>query len=159
VSGNIEKQREASEEAGPQLGRLGATVGFRMRRVQIQFASRFAAQTAEYKMRSGLFSSLAIIDANPGMSQQELSRVVGLDKSVAVQIVDELEERGFAQRERSKVDRRRHLLTVTPEGQAFLDKMFAVVGDVEDEALRDLGEQERAALHKLLDQMYNILAR
>ncbi|RYY26652.1 MAG: MarR family transcriptional regulator [Sphingomonadales bacterium] len=141
------------------LGRLGKTVGFRMRRVQIQFSNSFAAKTAEYGMRSGLFSSLAIISGNPGMSQQELSRVVGLDKSVTVQIVDELENRGFARRERSKIDRRRHSLKVTPDGEAFIDKMFAIVGDVEDEAMQHLSAAERASLHELLDRMYDILAR
>jgi DNA-binding MarR family transcriptional regulator len=127
--------------------------------VQNQFAADFAAASAEFGMRSGLFSSLAVISANPGISQQELSGVVGLDKSVAVQIVDDLEARGLARRERSTIDRRRHSLTATPEGEAFLETMFARLEDVEGRALRQFTPEERAELSGMLDRMYAILMR
>src|SRR4051794_12603534 len=84
------------------LGRLGEFIGFRLRRVQNQLSRDFAAATTEHNLRSGLFSSLALISSNPGVSQNELSQEVGLDKSVTVTIVDDLEERGWATRKRSK---------------------------------------------------------
>lgn len=142
-----------------QLGRLNDYVGFRMRRVQNQLSANFIAETAQFGIRTGLFSSLALIEANPGLSQQELSSTVGLDKSITVQIVDELEKRGWAQRERSKVDRRRHALTILPEGKKFLDQLFDIMAQVEAEVLAQLSAEERPIFDAALDRMYDVFHR
>ena len=142
-----------------QLGRLGDYVGFRMRRVQNQLSADFAAATAHYSIRAGLFSSLALIEANPGISQQELSSTVGLDKSITVQIVDELERRDWAKRTRSTVDRRRHSLTVRPAGKQTLDELFAIMVDVESEVLAQLSPAERPLFDAALDRMYAVFHR
>jgi DNA-binding MarR family transcriptional regulator len=136
------------------LGRIGDFVGFRLRRIQNQLSRNLALATAEQNLRSGLFSSLAIIEANPGLSQNELSREVGLDKSVTVQIVDELEKRGLAKRVRSKVDRRRYALRVTPRGAEYLDQLFKTLTATESAVLNALTPEEIVLLNGLLDRMY-----
>jgi DNA-binding MarR family transcriptional regulator len=153
--------RRASEaEPGRiSLGRLGDVVGFRLRRVQNQLSRNFAAVTAGEGLRSGLFSSLAIVSANPGISQSELSREVGLDKSVTVTIVDELEKFGWAERHRSPQDRRRHALYVTPAGEAKLDGLFAKMEKTESAALHQLSPDELRTLGELLDRMYEAIVR
>lgn len=148
-----------ASEARLNLGRLGDFVGFRLRRVQNQLSRDFAAETAAQGLRSGLFSSLAIISANPGVSQSELSREVGLDKSVTVTIVDELEKFGWAERRRSPHDRRRHALYTTPEGEAHLDELFAIVAKTEDAVLHQLSPAEHHVLSELLDRMYAACVR
>lgn len=155
-----QSKTEAGEPTGKlQLGRLGDYVGFRMRRVQNQLSAGFAAATAHYGIRAGLFSSLALIEANPGISQQELSSTVGLDKSITVQIVDELERRGWARRTRSTVDRRRHSLTIEPDGKKTLDELFAIMVEVEAEVLAQLSPQERPMFDAALDRMYAVFHR
>jgi DNA-binding MarR family transcriptional regulator len=141
-------------EEGYSLGRLGDFIGFRMRRVQNQLSRDFAAATAHLNLRSGLFSSLAIIAANPGISQNELSKLVALDKSVTVGIVDDIEARGWGIRKRSKTDRRRHSLFITRAGQASLDELFGALAKTEDAVLHQLSPDEFAVLHRLLDRMY-----
>ncbi len=158
----VRERAKVAETAGDgrlNLGRLGDYVGFRMRRVQNQLSADFAAATAHYGIRAGLFSSLALIEANPGISQQELSGTVGLDKSITVQIVDELEKRGWAQRERSKVDRRRHSLTVLPGGKKTLDELFAIMVKVEADVLAQLSPEERPIFDGALDRMYDVFHR
>lgn len=137
-----------------QLGRLGDFIGFRLRRVQNQLSRDFAEATASFGLRSGLFSSLAIISANAGLSQSELSREVGLDKSVTVSIVDDLERFGWAVREKSKVDRRRHALTITTAGVAKLEELFAILENTENAVLHELSPAELHLLSELLDRMY-----
>ena len=100
--------------------------------------------------------SLGIIEANPGISQSELSREVGLDKSVTVTIVDELEKFGWAVRERSKEDRRRHELFITDEGKAHLDELFTIVGKTEDAVLHQLSPAELHLLSELLDRKVHL---
>lgn len=155
----VENRVSAPAESALKLGRLGDYVGFRMRRVQNQLSADFAAATAHYGIRAGLFSSLALIEANPGISQQELSGTVGLDKSITVQIVDELERRGWAKRERSTVDRRRHALMVQPAGEKTLDDLFAIMVQVEADVLAQLSPEERPIFDAALDRMYAVFHR
>lgn len=141
------------------LGRLGDFIGFRLRRVQNQLSRRFSAITAEMGLRQGLFSSLAIVSANPGVSQSDLSREVGLDKSVTVTMVDEMERYGWAERRRSPKDRRRHALYITPAGQAKLDELFALMDETESDALHQLTPEELKQLSEVLDRMYQAIVR
>lgn len=141
------------------LGRLGGFVGFRLRRVQNQLSRNFALVTASECLRSGLFSSLAIVEANPGISQSELACEVGLDKSVMVAIVDELEKFGWAERRRSLQDRRRHALFVTPAGAGKLDHLFALMDQTEAAVLHQLSPQEMKLLSGLLDRIYDAIVR
>jgi DNA-binding MarR family transcriptional regulator len=140
------------------LGQLGDYVGFRLRRVQNRLSRRFAAVTADMGLRQGLFSSLAIVSANPGISQTDLSREVGLDKSVTVSMIDELERLGWAERQRSTLDRRRHALFVTPAGQEQLETLFALMAQTEADVLKRLGAEELATLFGLLDRIYQVVA-
>jgi DNA-binding MarR family transcriptional regulator len=151
---NVARRVPATSNDRLNLGRLGDFIGFRLRRVQNQLSRDFAAATAEQGLRSGLFSALSLIASNPGISQNDLSREVGLDKSVTVTIVDDLERAGWATRTRSEADRRRHELHATPAGEAKLDELFKVLEQTEDAALHTLSPAELHLLHELLDRLY-----
>ncbi|KQN18086.1 MULTISPECIES: MarR family winged helix-turn-helix transcriptional regulator [unclassified Sphingomonas] len=129
-------------------------LGFRLRRIQNRLSKDFAVAVAEHGLKQGLFSSLALISANPGTSQAFVSREVGLDKSATVAIVDELERRGWAERQASVTDRRRHALFITPAGDAFLDQMFVILDRTEQKAVEQLSAAEFALLQELLDRIY-----
>ncbi len=145
---------DAADQPEIDLGRLGDFIGFRLRRIQNHLSRNFSARNAEWNLRSGLFSSLAIISANPGISQNLLSREVGLDKSATVQIVDDLEGRGWAERRRSTNDRRYYELVVTPKGRDALDQLFANLEETERDVMAHLSDAERVLLLGLLDQVY-----
>ncbi|GGF59240.1 MarR family winged helix-turn-helix transcriptional regulator [Alteromonas lipolytica] len=146
-----------TREESIELGRLGDYIGFRMRRVQNHLVKAFEAATTEYNLRTGLFSALALISANPGISQNQICKITNLDKSSAVQIIDILEEKGHAVRKPSKIDRRRHALYTTPAGEEFLDLLFARLKETEATALAQLSESELNLLKALLDRIFTVL--
>lgn len=137
------------------LGKLGNFIGFRLRRIQNQLSSAFTTESVEHGLRPGEFSALALISANPGLSQVKLAREVGLDKSAAVTVVDDLERLGFAERRPSPGDRRRHALHTTASGEAALEKMFARLEAVEQDVLNALGPHDLRVLSALLDRVYD----
>lgn len=144
----------AFDPGAVRLGHLGDFIGFRLRRVQNQLSRDFSAAIAGRGLRSGLFSSLAIISANPGISQSDLAREIGQDKSITVTIVDDLERLGWAIRERSKHDRRRHALFITEAGEENLAELFALIAETEKAVLHQLSPAELHLLSELLDRMY-----
>ena len=139
------------------IGRLGDFLGFRLRRLQNRLSRDFNQATEKFELRSGLFSSLEIIRANPGISQADVSQIVGLDKSVTVLIVDMLEERGLAERRKSPTDRRRYSLFATEAGEAHLRELFAITAKTEDRVLHGVSAEELRWLMDILDRLYSKL--
>jgi DNA-binding MarR family transcriptional regulator len=141
-------KREASHE----WGLLADTVGPRVRLLRNALAARSITALEEFGLPTGSLTVLSLIAANPGSSQTVLAKAAGLNKSALVGIVDELEKRGLAARDRSASDRRLNQLTVTEEGEAATKAMFGRVRKGE-ETIRDaLGPAEHRKLLDLLDR-------
>lgn len=142
----------AKREPTHDWGQLANTVGPRVRLLRNALAARSIAALEEFSLPTGSLTVLSLIAANPGSSQTVLAKAAGLNKSALVGIVDELEQRGLAARDRSANDRRLNELTVTPAGEAAMKAMFDRVRKGE-EAIRDaLGANEHRRLVDLLDR-------
>ena len=80
------------------------------------------------------------------LTQIEIARLIGVDKTTMVVTLDELERDGLAERRPSSKDRRARVVAVTKEGEAMVRKSTEVVRRVQEEVLETLPARERAAL-------------
>ncbi|MBO9714569.1 MarR family transcriptional regulator [Sphingomonas sp.] len=151
--------RAAKQRDGILLGRLGEALGFRLRRVQNQLSRDFQDRSKRWDLRSGMFSALEIIRANPGISQTDLAREIGMDKSVIVSLIDDLERRDWTVRERSGTDRRRYQLLITPAGEEAVATLVDNMLHVEHIGLAALTPEEREVLIRALDKVYRAYVR
>ena len=133
------------------LGPLSELLAVQLRRVDIMLTRGFARET---DLPAGVISCLGLIVGNPGISQNELARVLGVDKSIIVALMHELERLGWARRMRSETDRRFHALQATSEGKAELERLAGRVKQFEDQLLSDIPPSELDHLRDLLDRMY-----
>ena len=140
-------------------GLMAQKLSFQLRCLLTLLADRVAVAHQPFGLRGGSFTTLALIAANPGCSQIELSRVGGLDRSLLVAIVDELEQRGLAVRKRSAIDRRRSSLYITDEGEAVMNEMFAAAIDSEKPIRDNFSEQEMAEFFNYVSRAQELLAR
>jgi DNA-binding MarR family transcriptional regulator len=140
-------------------GQLADTVGPRVRLLRNALAALSIAALEDFGLPTGSLTVLSLIAANPGSSQTVLARAAGLNKSALVGIVDELERRGLAARDRSANDRRRNQLSVTREGEAAMKAMFERVRSGEDRVREALGPGDHAKLIELLDRANAALDR
>jgi len=125
---------------------LSQTIGYRLIKV-----GEMAMETAEQVLApTGIkprhFNVLSTLSVDATLSQRELSTALGIDPNVMVDLIDELERQSFARRERSPVDRRRHIVVVTPKGKAALTKAQAAVVEAEEEFLGVLTADQRQVL-------------
>lgn len=138
-------------------GILAESAGPRVRLLRNALTARSIAASAPYGLPTGSLTVLSLIAANPGSSQAGLARRAGINKSALVGIVDQLESRGLAGRDRSSSDRRRNSLSVTPEGEEVMHQLFAAVAP-EERPIRDaLGAADMARLLALLDRAIEAL--
>ncbi len=153
-SGNA--PRAAGSDGGDalSLGVLKDVMGFRLRRIQNHLAKAFVDHPHHGDRKPGLFSILALIAANPGVSQSRLAHEAGIDKTILVSLLDDLEEAGWAVRVRSRDDRRKHSLLVTAEGSEALQDLTEAAHEAEARARSALTGEELDQLFRVLDKLY-----
>ena len=83
-------------------------------------------------------------------TQGAIADALGYDRGQLVGLLDELEERGFVERQRDPKDRRRHLVHITAQGKRTLRTLRTLSRQLEADFLEPLSEEERAELHSLL---------
>src|SRR4051812_12739064 len=93
------------------------------------------------------------LEISEGQSQQALSIALGIHRSAVVALVDELEQRGLAERRRDPVDRRAYTLYLTPPGRELLADLERIAEDHEAELLTALEASERLQLISFLQRV------
>ena len=84
------------------------------------------------------------------LSQQDIARRLGIDPTVLVGVVDELERRRLVERRRDPDDRRRYLLAVTETGAELLAKAEQAATEATNAYLDPLDRTQRRQLGELL---------
>ncbi|MEV4578723.1 MarR family transcriptional regulator [Nonomuraea jabiensis] len=101
---------------------------------------------------------VALHEAGP-VSQAELSRRTGIYRSDMVAVINELAERGFVERTPDPADRRRNVITITPEGIEQVRRLQTLIADLQDELFAPLSQPEREQLSGLLTRLLEHHAR
>ncbi|MDO9457247.1 MarR family winged helix-turn-helix transcriptional regulator [Nocardioides sp.] len=104
-------------------------------------------------LRGYHFRLLAALDEHGPQSQADLGRLTAIDRSDVVATVNDLVALGLATREPDHQDRRRNVVTVTPDGADRLERLDALLQGVQVEVLAPLSATERATLVALLARL------
>ena len=148
------KQSDAGPAAAPRAA-LDRFVGYNLKRAYMLFQADFRDTFGADGLTPRAFSVLSLAAEMPGVTQSDLSRLLGIERSGLVAIVDDLEARGFLARVAVPGDRRVQALRPTKAGEAALAEMLGAVEDHEERLLGPLNEEERATLLGLLIKLRN----
>src|ERR1700704_7134253 len=96
---------------------LLSSASFLLKRVGFAVKERMMAAFEETGLSAYHHAILALLDEEPSETQAMIADALGFDRSHLVGVLDELEERGLIERRRDTLDRRRHLVTMTPAGK------------------------------------------
>jgi DNA-binding MarR family transcriptional regulator len=94
--------------------------------------------------------ALKLLSEDGPASQRGLTEALRLDPSNVVGLLNELEERELITRRRDPADRRRHIVEMSPRGEAELCRAYTRIRLVEDDLLSALSAEEKTTLYHLL---------
>ena len=98
-------------------------------------------------------SYLAVISANPGITQDQLARRIFINKSNVARQLVALEEDGFVERRPCSDDKRAMRVYPTEKTLGILPQINAILYHWEDLLTQDLEEEEKDLLAKMLSKM------
>jgi DNA-binding MarR family transcriptional regulator len=132
---------------------LSQRAGFLLVQLGTNEHRRFAERLAPLDLHPRHFGLLSHLAAAEGQSQQALSIALGIHRSAVVALVDDLEQRGLAERRRDPNDRRAYTLYLTPPGRELLAELERDADEREAELLTALNASERSRLISLLQRV------
>lgn len=96
---------------------------------------------------------LAALDDGEHRTQLELSRMVCVDKTTLISVLDRLEQHELVVRTVDPTDRRVRIPTITPAGRRAFAKFAVARDDAEARALAGIDPAQRALLFDLLSRI------
>jgi MarR family 2-MHQ and catechol resistance regulon transcriptional repressor len=144
---------------GPENERIALDTFVKLSRASDSFGSWMARENPfPRRLTAGKFGALeALLHCGP-LSQQEICRKVLRSKGNTTTVVDHLENEGLVTREGVKSDRRKRLVTLTPEGRRLISGYFPSHARAITRAMGALGRDEQLALGKLCRKLGLALA-
>ena len=133
--------------------KLNRRAGFLLAQLGTHAHRRFAEHLDRLDLHPRHFGMLSHLAASEGESQQALSVALGVHRSAVVALVDDLEQRGLAERRRDPADRRAYTLHLTLAGRDLLADLERLADERDAELLSALGKSERSELISLLQRV------
>lgn len=132
------------------LGVLDERLGYFIRRAQVWVFQDFIRGLASVDLSPAQFSVVAVIAANPGLSQSALSETLGIERARLARMLHELGDRGLTQRLPSATDARSHELQLTADGQKTLVRAKALSEEHEQRLMKKFGAERYKTLKAIL---------
>ncbi len=106
-----------------------------------------------YKITIDQWLIIRCILENPHITQQEMGEIVFKDNASVTRMIELLVKSGYIIRKPHGSDRRRVLLTVTPQGKKIIEDMHQVVIQNRQVALAGISQEEIMLVNKVLNQV------
>ncbi len=143
---------EPGEQLCPVPRAVASRLGFLLAALGANIEDQAQAPLAELGLDGHDYSVLAILAVDGPGTQHEIARLMNKAPGVIVAAVDQLESKGFVERQRDPADRRRSRVTPTAAGHAALAQADRVGERLVAEALGGLSPSEVETVRTLLER-------
>jgi len=127
-----------------------------LHRAQQVAADEFAARLAHSGLTVRQFAVLTAVSGHPGLTQSNLVRMTGIDRSTLADLIARLQERGLVARDRLEEDGRAKSVTLTEAGRKVLAASEAKARAADEAILALLPKGKRQAFVTLLQRISGV---
>jgi DNA-binding MarR family transcriptional regulator len=133
------------------IGDPSRRLGYLLKHAQLQFGELVAAALGPLGIDGRQWAALLCLDEQPRLSQAELARWLGVDRTTMVALIDDLETKGLVERRPHIDDRRKNTVELTVAGRDFRRRAARLVDDCERQFLAALSERQAQQLRRALE--------
>src|SRR6185437_9968680 len=126
--------------------------GYALRRASAAVMAKLAERLTALALRPSEASVLLVIDANPGVTQSEIGRLLDIARANMAPLTARLVARDLIVRE--SAGGRSHGLTLSDAGARLTRKARRIVGELENELLERIPAAQRAAFLRTLKALF-----
>ena len=137
------------DDAVPQSD-LEDLIGYNLKRAYLIVSADFRRALGQDAFAPRMFSALSLVVEYPNITQSELARMLKIERSGLVAIIDELEGRKLLRRIAVPRDRRIQALAPTSAGRTVYARAREAVKQHEEDLFAGFTEDEKATLLHLL---------
>jgi DNA-binding MarR family transcriptional regulator len=127
--------------------------GFRLRRAHQIAVGIFEEECTDLGLTAPQHSVLIAVASYPGISQADVSRLLGFDRATVGQVVKGLAARKLVRRLGSAKDKRNKALELTSKGTRTLMRASAAMARISERLLSPLSAYEREVFLELLGRV------
>jgi DNA-binding MarR family transcriptional regulator len=129
---------------------LETSPGHLLRRAQQYADDLYKKEVGSGGLTARQFTVLHSISSQEGLSQTDLVRKTGIDRSTLADMIARLSKKGYVARQRTKDDARANSVKLTASGKKILSSHESKVMKAETEALNALPKTQQASFMKSL---------
>ena len=130
-------------------------LGYLLKHVQERFFQLTAAALAPTGISGREAAVLREIGGPEPLSQGEVARLMGIDRTTMVALIDDLEDRGFVRRRQDPDDRRRNVVELTEVGRDVTRQALQAGKQAERTFLGPLSAEEAEQFKQTLRALLN----
>jgi DNA-binding MarR family transcriptional regulator len=142
----------AARRSADRPSELDSLVGYQLHLTNLLAMREARTALAALDTTPAKITALFLVRDHPGCDQTTLGRLLAVNRSGAMKVVNTLSERGLVERREGR-DRRSNGLFLTLEGDRFLGAVLQALPKAEDFICRILSAAERAELLRLLKKI------
>ena len=132
---------------------LNSSFGFMLAKAAQKIANIAQEGLAPLQLDTRQAGLLATIKKYEPVTQTRISKLLRIDRTTMVALIDDLENRGLVVRTESPQDRRVNNLTLTAKGTEILDQAWKKILESEEIVLQGLSTAEKQSLIKILEKI------
>lgn len=125
-------------------------LGYLLKHVQERFFQLTAAALAPSGISGREAAVLREIDSPQPLAQGEIARLMGIDRTTMVALIDDLQDRDLVRRRQDPDDRRKNVVELTESGRAITRQALHAAKQAEQAFLSPLTAAEAAQLKQIL---------
>lgn len=131
---------------------LAGLIGYQVQLANLLLNELARTALAEFQISPAKLSALLLIRDNPGCEQSALGRVLSINRSSAMKLVNVLADRSLVERRPGR-NLRSNALHLTEQGRAEIADMAQTLRNSDDAAAAALSINERAEMLRLLGKL------
>ena len=152
-------RKESSQPSQDQILPFNTSVGYQIRLTH-RLLQRYLQQKIEpHGVTLGMWYFLRALWHEDGLTQRELSVIVGTMEPTTLTAIKSMERSGIVTRVRNIGDRRKINVFLTPRGHKLKEELLPLAKEVVDNSVQGFSDRERAAFLQYLGAIQGNLLR